>query len=351
MRHRIAAAIASALLLSSCGTAIDDGTVASTATTVGGPTVVVPDASEPAESSPEVNSEASYDVTMSTHVYATGQVHDDWGGPVMGTVDLVLDLYEPVDAPPGRPAMVMIHGGGFKGGSRSAESMTGFAQYFAERGWVTVSIDYRVADQHGTVPAELIARAEAEVEDAERRDQLLAMYPAARDAKAAVRWLTANADTFQIDVDHITALGGSAGSFLAVMLGVTEPGDYRDEVARADDPTLDSTNLDASASVHTIVDHWGGTAHLEVLELLDGRSRFDATDAPVSIVHGTEDPTVAFGEAEKLRDAYETTGVDYAFHPLEGKGHGVWGATVDGMTLHESAFAFVVEQQGLIVLP
>ena len=344
------------LVLAACSSSAGgDGTAASTTTVGGAAAVVVPDTagdlSEAPESVPEVRSDATYEVATTTHVYGTGQVHDGWGGPVTGTVDLVLDLYEPVDAPPGRPAMIMIHGGGFKGGSRGADHMVGFAEYFAERGWVTVSIDYRVVTHHGTVPPELIALAEAEVEDDEDRDQLLAMYPAARDAKAAVRWLHANADTFQIDTDHITALGGSAGSYLAIMLGVTDPGDYRDEVTAADDPTLVTTNLDASASVHTVIDHWGGITHVELLEMLDGRSRFDATDAPVSIVHGTEDPTVSFDEAEKLRDAYETTGVDYVFHPLEGRGHGVWGATIDGMTLPESAFAFVVEQQGLIVRP
>ena len=58
-----------------------------------------------------------------------------------------------------------------------------------------------------------------------------------------------------------------------------------------------------------------------------------------------------FEEAEKLRDAYIDTGATYAFHPLEGVRHGAWGETVDGMTLQELAVAFVVENQGLTVLP
>ena len=45
--------------------------------------------------------------------------------PTPGSKDLLLDLYEPqgVDLPPLRPAMVVIHGGGFKGGSRGAANM------------------------------------------------------------------------------------------------------------------------------------------------------------------------------------------------------------------------------------
>ena len=40
--------------------------------------------------------------------------------------------------------------------------------------------------------------------------------------------------------------------------------------------------------------------------------RFDATDAPISIVHGTEDPTVLFEQAEEIKAEYDKTGVDYA---------------------------------------
>jgi para-nitrobenzyl esterase len=69
----------------------------------------------------------------------------------------------------------------------------------------------------------------------------------------------------------------------------------------------------------------------------------------MSIVHGTDDPTVPFAEAEALRDAYVSTGVPFAFHPLPGRAHGPWDATVEGRTLEELALAFVIEQQALIV--
>ena len=84
-----------------------------------------------------------------------------------------------------------------------------------------------------------------------------------------------------------------------------------------------------------------------ILEALDGRSRFDATDAPLSIVHGTDDPAVPFIQAEMLRDAYTATGVPFAFHPVEGGGHGIWDEIIDGLSLEELAFQFIVAQQGL----
>ena len=63
--------------------------------------------------------------------------------------------------------------------------------------------------------------------------------------------------------------------------------------------------------------------------------------------HGTNDATVDFAEAENLRAAYEVTGVPYAWHPLEGVGHGAWRATIDGAPLVESAAEFIVEIQDL----
>ena len=47
-------------------------------------------------------------------------------------------------------------------------------------------------------------------------NQVRAMYLAARDAKAAVRWVTANAESLNVDIDQIAVGGGSAGAYTAV---------------------------------------------------------------------------------------------------------------------------------------
>ncbi len=312
-----------------------------------------PFASDPTgdDRAPEVLLTSGYEVEVTTHTYGQGLTHDGWLGEPVGTVDLLLDVYEPTDAPLGRPAAVIIHGGSFLGGSRRNANIAGFARYFAERGFVAMSIDYRVAGDFGTVPQSWFDLIDGEDLPSDQADQGLAMYPAARDAKAALRWLHAHADSYGINPNYVTTIGGSAGSYLAIMLGVTDPEDFRDELSPEDDSTLETTHLDAASDVHTIIDHWGGITHMELLELLDGRSRFDPTDAPVSIVHGTDDPTVLFEEAEKLRSAYMETGVPYAFHSVEGGRHGIWGATIDGVTLQELALAFVIAQQGIATVP
>ena len=209
------------------------------------------------------------------------------------------------------------------------------ARSFASRGWVAFSIDYRVLSHHGTLPSNY-QEPPIEVPNMERLDQWYAFYPACRDAKAAIRWIRSRAGEYSINTDYITALGGSAGSFIAVALGVTTEDDCVNEAAE-DDVTLGGTHLDQSSSVRTIIDHWGGTGIVQALELMTPGERFDATDAPISIVHGTEDRTVPFSQAEEIKAEYDRTGVPYAWYPLEGAGHGPWRAEVDGKNLTELA--------------
>ena len=304
-------------------------------------------AAESASTVAPVFDDPTFDVRVTTDVvYGQALSHETWGSEEAETIDLLLDVYEPVRSDDvTMPAVVMIHGGGFTGGSKEHRALSEMAYSFAERGWVAYSINYRVAGDVGTLPADYPVPPVPVT--GKQAEQWRALYPACRDAKAAIRWVKATADDYRIDPDHVAVVGGSAGSNLAITLGVSDESDCTDEVSIADDPTLASTNLDQSSSVATVIDHWGGSAVLTMLGMLEGGSRFDPSDAPVSIVHGTDDATVDFSEAESLRDAYETTGVAYAWHPLEGAGHGAWGATIDGRPLVESAADFIVEVQDL----
>ena len=177
-------------------------------------------------SSAQVFSSLTYQVSKTNGVeYAQGLSHSDWNSADAETISLLLDIYEPIGAPDKRPALILIHGGGFKGGSRMHSPLTQMAEYFASRGWVCVSIDYRLLEDYGTIPQDWMdATGKLLAADTAAYDQTLALYPASRDAKAAVRWLYANAEEYQIDTDHIAVAGGSAGAYLSVMLGASEAG-------------------------------------------------------------------------------------------------------------------------------
>jgi para-nitrobenzyl esterase len=280
-------------------------------------------------------------------VFGQGLTHSEWNADDGQPMDLLLDVYRPVrDNPPPMPVVVVIHGGGFVGGTHKHAQLSAMAEGFAGRGFVAFSIDYRVAKHAGTLPPNY-PELDGQVHGVQESEQWKALYPACRDAKAAIRWIRSKAAKYSLAPNYITAIGGSAGSFIAVALGVTNENDCVTEVSEESDPTLAGTHLKESSSVHTIIDHWGGSGIVTMLDLINPGERFDASDAPLSIVHGTEDPTVPFISAEDLKAQYEKTGAPFAFVPLVGKGHGPWAAKVDGKGLAELAFDFIVKHQSL----
>ncbi len=108
--------------------------------------------------------------------------------------EVKLDLYRPKGRKEALPAIVCIHGGGWFKGERS--SMSNLATALAAKGFVTVSISYRLSGE--------------------------AQFPAAiHDCKAAVRWLRANAEAYGIDPSNIGATGLSAGGHLAALLATS----------------------------------------------------------------------------------------------------------------------------------
>jgi acetyl esterase/lipase len=106
--------------------------------------------------------------------------------------ELKIHLYFPKDwkASDHRAAIVFFFGGGFINGT--PRQFTTTAEYFASRGMVAASCEYRIRNTHHTGP-------EASIED----------------AKSAVRWLRANAASLGIDSSRVLAGGGSAGATCA----------------------------------------------------------------------------------------------------------------------------------------
>ena len=99
-----------------------------------------------------------------------------------------------------RPAIVVIHGGGWVEGDKSSFAsrkygVPGNIEDFANLGFVAVTINYRLSGE--------------------------APFPAAlEDCKCAVRWLRAHARDYNIDPNQIGAYGNSAGGHLALLLGM-----------------------------------------------------------------------------------------------------------------------------------
>jgi acetyl esterase/lipase len=203
--------------------------------------------------------------------------------------ELLLDLYQPEgDVETKRAAIVWVHGGGFFQGNKSDPPMAALARDFALRGYVTVSIDYRLerknmADQNLRRP----------------------MLDAMEDARAAVRWLRAHAVEYRIGPKKIAIGGGSAGAFTSLLVAY-------DEAAGEGE----SGNPGYSSKVSAVVDFWGGLLDVKVM---------NAGGPPLLIIHGTQDAVVPFRLAENLARRAKEVGIPCEFQPLEGEGHAAWG--------------------------
>ena len=299
-------------------------------------------------SSPTVKMNANYEVTITEDIiYAKGLSHDSWNSSNTNEFPLFMDSYVPENDLQNRPMLLLIHGGAFVGGSKQQEAIVDMANYYASRGFVVFSIDYRLRDHMGTIPQEWIDATSGSAPA--NLNQIYAMYPAHRDAKAALRWIIANTDNYHINTDYITVGGGSAGAIISIGLGASELGDYKDEISLSEDNTLSTTNLSQTYEVQTILDFWGSNASIEILELIYGHQRFDSNDPAIFIAHGTEDTTVPFSSAEDLKTICETNEIDFVYYPIEGRGHGPWNAIVNEKSLSDLSFEFIVENQNLNV--
>ena len=204
-----------------------------------------------------VKSASTYTVVVEKNIiYCRGLSHQTLNSASYSIMDLKLDVYKPLGNSKKRPAILLIHGGGFYAGDKSDVNIVNLANYFASRGWVAFSINYRLLGDKGTVPTQWIQYAQNSVPSA-NQSQFLAMYPAHRDAKAAIRWLIANANNYNIDTNYVTVGGGSAGAIVATTLGITNTTDFTSEISLDTDPTLATTNLNKTYTIKTVLDFWG----------------------------------------------------------------------------------------------
>jgi acetyl esterase/lipase len=233
------------------------------------------------------------------------------------TVDastLKLDLYLP-DAGPSLGLVVWVHGGAWKGGSRTGVEI----KDLTSRGWAIASVDYRLST---------VARFPAQI----------------HDIKAAIRFLRAHGSDYGYPTTPFIVSGSSAGGHLAALTGVSN-----------DLPTLEGGvggNLTTSSSVQAIVSLYGASnlttilgqstpqgvaMRVPALELLLGGQPTDlpelarlaspvfqvgAHDPPLLLLHGDQDPQMPINQSHELQGAYEALGLPVAFKVMHGSAHG-----------------------------
>ena len=203
------------------------------------------------------------------------------------TQTLRLDLYQPTgDILATRPAIVWIHGGSFRSGSRTSPELVDQANVFSRKGFVNVSITYRL-DPVGCSVASAGASCIRAIRDAKH------------DAQAAVRWLRANAATYRIDPTRIAVAGTSAGAITALNVGYDE-----DEPGTSGNPGYPST---VRAAVSLSGARLFGTP--------------EPDDAWALLMHGTADVVVPCSGAQSTIAGLEAGGVQVSSTVWPGAGH------------------------------
>lgn len=234
-----------------------------------------------------------------------------------------LDLARPTGDGP-FPAIVFIHGGGWYQGNRQAYKEE--IREAAERGYVAATISYRLMEFD---------------EDKKETTTAEPNFPAQiHDAKAAIRWLRANAEQYDVDPGRIGVTGGSAGGHLSLLIGLTDP---------ESDLKGDGGNPDQSSRVQAVVNFFGpteiascheasvvawifrlfmGGTPEEVPETYEPASPINyvsSDDPPVLTLHGDQDTLVPVSQATMLHKKMKESGADHTLMVLDGQGHGFGG--------------------------
>jgi acetyl esterase/lipase len=216
-----------------------------------------------------------------------------------------LDIYPVSNAPtrPGHksPVLILVHGGGWGGGSRDA--LASHARYFASLGWTCVNLSYRLT----SMPNVTLMDTQA-------------------DIRAAFDWVRSRADERKWDADRIVALGESAGGQLACVLGLLPPEAERRR-ARAlvlINPVLDLTQLTWALNQPGLREagpYNASTSVTHPARLVSPVFHLTGDSPPILLVHGRSDSVVPFSQAEAFAESAKAVGTKVELVALENTNH------------------------------
>ncbi|NBR42061.1 MAG: alpha/beta hydrolase [Verrucomicrobia bacterium] len=213
-----------------------------------------------------------------------------------------LDLYFPSGPVRNdRPAVVFIHGGGFTGGDKAEYRSASVSADLCRAGYVVVSCNYKLGSKSapGVWPQNI------------------------SDCRNAVRWVRAHATELGVNPDKVGVAGGSAGGYLALMVGLSDDksGPGGDSAAKF------------SAKVSAVIDLYGvvnfskhGKGDVPGVPASEQNSylpelQCDAQDPAVLILHGTADTTVDIAQSEDMAKALRAAKTPYEYVVVEGAPH------------------------------
>jgi acetyl esterase/lipase len=213
-----------------------------------------------------------------------------------GDIELKLDIYRPpAGVTPKRMATIHFHGGGFTGGNK--ESLVDRIKPYAALGYVAIAAQYRLAGQAG--------------------------YPAlVHDAKAAIRWVRANATKLAIEPARIGVVGYSAGGYHALFTAGT--GD-RAEFEGSGGNAGVSTKVAVCVAFYPATNVPGNMlpagADDAARTAANATTHIAAGYPPTIVFHGMKDTTISIESSQRLVQQFRDATVPVEFHAYEGAPH------------------------------
>lgn len=203
---------------------------------------------------------------------------------------LLLDVYratESADLPKTLPAMIILFGGGWIKGSKDTNYIRDLSEYYATRGYVAISIQYRIMKDN---PPALPGPAPTP----ETIERFRLMNAAIQDTANAVRWVRTNPDSYNIDPDRIGIGGVSAGAFNSLYTGF-----------------CDESIIGPNAEVAAVISLMGAIESKHI----------DKDDPPVFIAHETRDNTAPYAMVESMVRRLDEVKAAYVLYPVGGLAH------------------------------
>lgn len=254
-----------------------------------------------------------------------------------GEEAMLLDLYLPADNAQPLACVVTVTGGGFR--ARGKDAFARYAAFLATQGFAAACISYR-GTPDDTFPATV------------------------HDCKAAVRYVRANAERFNLDPHRIGIFGQSAGGHLAGMLAVTGgvadlEGDggnagvssrvqaavsssgVFDFISRLRDGGHQATSIETKKRTNG---EWVGEPFSVDSELWKRASPItflSEDDAPLLLLASKTDKVVPFAQSVQMHETMRTKGLISDLSVFETGGHGVAAAPAINKEVWSITLAFL----------
>lgn len=237
---------------------------------------------------------------------------------------LLMDIYSPKDASASNkyPLVVMAHSGSFLEGDK--EGLGPLCQAIADKGFIAVTIDYRLGWDYGTgSPAACGGDVTSLTE---------AVYRAMQDYNASLRYLVHNANKYFIDTNWVFVGGSSAGAVAAVNTIYSSP-DFVNTYFAAEKAALGplrtaDNDLTDAVTIRGDINLWGGVITDSLIT--------SATAVPMVAFHGSDDGTIPIDVdhyalcpnypllygSRAMYNKLVSLGVPAVLHIAQGQGHG-----------------------------